>query len=77
MANIIEFSKSTSYVSRNGNVVNVNCIYEKGCLPDGTPCVILKTYNPSSRNAGISQTLHLTRETSLELIKILTKELNL
>lgn len=77
MANIRNITKSTSYPSRNGNVVDVNCIYEKGYLPDGTPCVVLKTYNPNSKNAGISQTLHITKDTALQLISIFMKELHL
>ncbi len=77
MANILEFSKSSSFASRNSNIVNVNCIYEKGCLSDGTPCVVLKTYNPNSKKAGVSQTLHITKETALQLIKIFNQELHL
>ena len=77
MSNILEISKSSSYSSRNSNVVDVNCIYEKGCLPDGTPCVVLKTYNPNSQKAGISQTLHITKETALQLIEIFNQELHL
>ncbi len=77
MANILEFSKSSSFASHNSNIVNVNCIYEKGCLSDGTPCVVLKTYNPNSKKAGVSQTLHITKETALQLIKIFNQELHL
>lgn len=77
MANICDISKSSSYASRNSNVVDVNCIYEKGALPNGEPCVILKTYNPNSQKAGISQTLHITKETALKLIEIFNQELHL
>ena len=61
MANIREITKSTSYAAHNGKVVDVNCIYDKGYLPDGTQCIVLKTYNPNSKNAGVSQTLHITK----------------
>ena len=77
MANILEISLSPSYSSRISNIVNVNCIYEKGCLSDGTPCVVLKTYNPNSKKAGISQTLHITKETAMQLIEIFNQELHL
>ena len=77
MANIVKIEKHPSYSSRNSNVVDVMCIYEKGYLQDRTPCVILKTYNPMSVKAGVSQTLHITRETALELIDIFKRELDL
>lgn len=77
MANILEIKKSTSYSFRKNSIVNVNCIYEKSSLQDGTPCVIFKTYNPNSKKAGISQTLHITKDTAIELIEILTQELGL
>ncbi len=63
MSQILEITKSTSHSARTGNIIGVNCIYETGCLPDGTPCVILKIYNPNNKNAGISQTLNITKET--------------
>ncbi len=75
MANIINISKSTSNSFRTSNVVDVNCIYETGSLPDGTPCVVIKTYNPNSKKGGISQTLHITKEVATELIDIFNKEL--
>ncbi|MDE6550504.1 MAG: hypothetical protein K2M44_03290 [Clostridia bacterium] len=77
MANILEISKSSSHSSRNSNLVDVNCIYEKGSLSDGTPCVVLKTYNPNSQKASISQILHITKETALQLIEIFNRELHL
>lgn len=77
MSNILEISKSHSYSSRNSNIVDVNCIYEKGSLSDGTPCVILKTYNPNSKKAGISQTLHINKEIALQLIEIFNREVHI
>ena len=77
MAVILDISKQASFSSRNGNVVNVKCVYEKGFLSNGTSCVVLKTYNPASRNGGISQTLHITRDIALQLIDIFNKEFGL
>ena len=39
--------------------------------------LVIKTYNPKSVNGGISQTIHFTKESALELIAILKKELDL
>lgn len=75
MANITKIEKHTTYGTKNGNVVNVECVYERSHLQNGQPCVVLKTYNPLSQNKGISQTLHITRETAVQLIKIFHDEL--
>lgn len=76
MSKIVSFKKESSLNSRKHNVVEVNCVYEVTCLTDGSPCVVLKTYNPSSKNAAVSQTLHITKEIAEQLIEILNKELN-
>lgn len=77
MANIIKITKENSYGRRKNSIVDVKCIYEFGQLQDGRSCVILKTYNPNSQKKGISQTLHITRETAQELIGIFKQELNI
>lgn len=76
MSKIIEIKKQYSSSSR-GCTVDVNCIYETGRLPDGEPCVVLKTYNPSSKNKGVSQQLHINKEIAIQLIEIFKKELNI
>ena len=79
MANIIEYKKGNSYSlsSRSGKPVDVNCIYETQLLYDGSKMLVIKTYNPNSKNAGISQTIHFTKESAVQLIEILKKELNI
>lgn len=79
MANIIEYKKGNSYSlsSRSGKPVDVNCIYETQTLYDGSKMLVIKTYNPNSKNAGISQTIHFTKESAIKLIEILKKELNI
>ena len=76
MSKIVKFDKSATY-ARWCKASEVNCVYEKSFLPDNTPCVVLKTYNPNSQNASVSQTLHITRDAALRLIEIFTKELSL
>lgn len=76
MSNIIEIKKQYSSSSRSSEV-NVNCLYETGRLPNGEPCVVLKTYNPYSQNKGISQTLHINKKIAEQLIEIFKKELNI
>ena len=68
--NIIKFEKQPSYGTRKNSVVDVECLYEFAHLQNGQPCVVLKTFNPDSQNKGISQTLHITRETAIQLLKI-------
>lgn len=77
MSNIVKIRKSISTTNRQSNIVDVECIYETGNIQSGEKCVILKTYNPKSKKAGISQTLHITKETALELIKIFKNELDI
>ena len=79
MANIVEYKKGNSYYlsTRSGKPVDVNCIYETQTLYDGTKRLVIKTYNPDSRNGGISQTIHFTKESAIKLIEILKKELNI
>jgi len=79
MANIIEYKKGNSYSlsSKSGKPVDVNCIYETQTLCDGSKMLVIKTYNPHSQNAGISQTIHFTKESAIQLIEILKKELNI
>ncbi len=76
MSRIIEIKKQHSSSSRSCEV-NVNCLYETGRLLNGEPCVVLKTYNPSSKNKGISQQLHINKEIAKQLIEIFQKELNI
>lgn len=76
MSKIVKFSKIATY-DRRCKASEVNCNYEKGFLPDNTPCVVLKTYNPNSQNAKTSQTLHITKDIALCLIEIFTEELSL
>ena len=76
MANIIKFEKGVSYHSsaKSGKPVDVICIYDIQKLLDNSKCIVLKTYNPNSEKAGISQTIHLTKNTAKKLIKILIDE---
>lgn len=79
MANIVKYKKGNGYrlSDRTGSPVNVECIYETQFLPDGTKRLVIKTYNPNSLNGSISQTIHFTKESAIELIEILKKELNI
>ena len=77
MSKIVKIDKVNSDSSRNVTVAEVNCKYEHGVLPDGTPCVILKTYNPKSQKSSVSQTLHITKEVAMQLIDILKTELHI
>ena len=79
MANIVNYEKGASYKlpSRSGKTVDVNCIYETQTLYDGSKMLVIKTYNPNSRNGGIYQTIHFTKESAIPLIDILKKELNI
>ena len=79
MANIVNYEKGSSYhtSSRGGNPVEVNCIYETQPLDNGSKMLVIKTYNPNSKNAGISQTIHFTKESAMQLIEILKQELNI
>lgn len=79
MANIVEYKKGHSYSLslKSGKPVDVNCIYETQTLYDGTKMLVIKTYNPNSKNAGISQTIHFTRQSAIQLIEILKTELNI
>ena len=78
MANIVNYIKANSYPTtvKVGKLVNVNCIYETQMLY-GTKMLVIKTYNPNSVNAGISQTIHFTKESAIKLIEILKKELKI
>lgn len=79
MANIVNYKKGDSYSmsAKSGKPVDVNCIYETQTLCDGSKMLVIKTYNPNSVNASISQTIHFTKESAIQLIKILKKELNI
>ena len=77
MSRIIDFKKEETVSTKNKLPVEVNCLYETQTFCDGTKMLILKTYNPNSINSGISQTIHLTKETSLQLIEIIKKEFSL
>lgn len=79
MAKIVNYIKGSSYTlsSKSGKPVDVNCIYETQTLYDGSKMLVIKTYNPNSVNAGISQTIHFTKESAIQLIEILKKELNI
>jgi hypothetical protein len=79
MANIVKFEKGSSYKLslRSGNPTDVYCIYEVQTLVDGSKMVVIKTYNPISKNGSISQTIHFTKKSAIELIEIFKKEFNL
>lgn len=79
MANIVNYKKGDSYSlkSTNKNVVDVNCVYETQRLYDGSKVVVIKTYNPNSINASVSQTLHFSKKSAIQLIEILKKELDI
>ena len=79
MANIVKYEKGDSYSlsSRSGKPAEVNCVYETQTLYDGEKMLVIKTYNPNSKNAGISQTIHFTKESAKQLIDILKHELNI
>ena len=63
MAKIVNFKKGNSYTlsSKSGKPVDVNCIYETQTLYDGSKMLVIKTYNPNSVNAGVSQTIILQK----------------
>lgn len=79
MSKIVHYEKGSSYSlsARGGEPVEVNCIYETQTLYNGAKMLVIKTYNPHSKNAGISQTIHFTKESATQLIEILKKELNI
>ncbi len=78
MSKIINFTKGASGISsRSGKPVEVECIYDVQVLPDGSKMVVIKTYNKASKNAGISQAIHFTKDSALKLIEIFKKEFNL
>ena len=79
MANIINFTKGASYglSSKSGKPVDVNCIYEIQMSPDGSKIVVIKTYNPLSKNARNSQIIHFTKDSALKLIEIFKKEFDI
>lgn len=56
-------------------VSNVNCIWKKGELNDGAPCIILSTYNPHAKSGTVNQVLHITPEIAEQLIDIFNKQL--
>lgn len=74
MAKIVKFSRDNSCLRSRSKAVEVFCTYETGKLNDGSHCLILKTYNPKSITGGVSQVIHLTKETASELIDILKNE---
>jgi|GEM_PF-7111117 len=76
MAKIVNYTKGNSYMT-NTIPTEVNCIYNTQKLYNGSKMLVIKTYNPKSVNGGISQTIHFTKESALELIAILKKELDL
>lgn len=77
MSKIINYTKEETISSKKTNPVEVNCIYETQYSTDGTKMLIIKTYNPNSKNSGISQTIHFTKETAIQLVEIFKKELNI
>lgn len=79
MANIVKYEKGNSYSlsARSGKPVDVNCVYDTQTLYDGSKVLVIKTYNPDSKNGSISQTIHFTKESAIKLIEILKKELNI
>lgn len=79
MANIVKYERGDAYnlSSRSGKPVDVNCKYETQTLYDGSKMLVIKTYNPNSKNAGISQAIHFTKESAKQLIDILKRELNI
>ncbi|CCV63601.1 hypothetical protein BN85400240 [Alteracholeplasma palmae J233] len=76
MAKIVKITKNESGVSQRNGIVNVECLFEKGYLENGQPCVILKTYNPNSINKGVSQILHINKDIAKRLIDIFKEELD-
>lgn len=76
MGKIVSIRKEYSQ-SRRSNVVDLECVYERNYLEDGTPCVVFKTYNPHSQNAGVSQTIHVTKDIAKQMITILKSELGI
>lgn len=77
MARIINITKTASYGNRYNDPVDVRCIYESARLPDMSPCVVLKTYNPHSKKGQVSQTLHITKDVAKQLIEIFKTEFQL
>ena len=59
------------YTQYQIQTVNTQTLY------DGSKMLVIKTYNPNSKNAGISQTIHFTKESAKQLIDILKRELNI
>lgn len=79
MANIVNYTKGYSYnlSPKSVNITEVNCIYDVQTLLDGSKMVVIKTFNPKSKNAGVSQTIHFTKDSALKLIEIFKQEFNI
>lgn len=74
MAKIVEITYNSAEQTRR-KVSNVHCIWKTGELEDGTPCVILGTCNPHTKNGTVTQVLHITPDIAKNLIGIFEKEL--
>ena len=64
-------------ISGKSEPVDVNCTYEIQSLPNGSKLLVIKTYSSHSRNAGIFQTIHFTKEFARKLIDIFKQEFNI
>ena len=77
-----EMSKITVYNKKTKlNIgrapTDVVCDYYKQDCIDGREYLVITTYNPSSQNGKVSQTLHFTKDNAVEIINIFRKEFNI
>ena len=75
MSKIVKIEYDTTEQTRR-KVSSVHCLWKKGDLDTGEPCVILSTYNPHAKSGSVNQVLHITPEIAKQLIDIFKRELN-
>ena len=76
MSKIVKIEYDTTEQTRR-KVSSVHCLWKKGDLDTGEPCVILSTINPRAKSGSVNQALHITPDVAKELIAILKKELHI
>lgn len=76
MSKIVEFGRDETEQIRR-KVSEVSCLWKKGELSDGQPCLILSMYNPHAKSGALSQALHITKDVAVQLIDIFKRELHI
>ena len=77
MANIVSYERVDVCNETSIKPVEVHCLYTTKTLDDGNKVLVIKTYNPNSKNAGNCRTLHFTKESAAQLINIFKSELGI